>query len=70
MARSSHGPPSGNSDSATANRSRWNQHLIEVMSSTPLEGEVNLSTVATARTLACGEVFGGNEIIITLHPSR
>jgi serine phosphatase RsbU (regulator of sigma subunit) len=38
---------------------------MEVMSSTPLEGEVNLSTVATARTLACGEVFGGNEPVHT-----
>ena len=38
---------------------------MEVMSSTSLEGEVNLSAVAAARTLACGEVFGGNEPVHT-----
>ncbi len=36
------------------------------MSATPRDGEVNFAALATPRTLACGEVFGGNEPIHTV----
>lgn len=35
------------------------------MSVTPPEIEIDLTALATARTLACGEVFGGNEPVHT-----
>jgi serine phosphatase RsbU (regulator of sigma subunit) len=38
---------------------------MDGMNSTPLEGEVNLAAMTTSRTLACAEVFGGNEPIHT-----
>ena len=35
------------------------------MSVTPPESEIDLTALATPRTLACGEVFGGNEPVHT-----
>jgi sigma-B regulation protein RsbU (phosphoserine phosphatase) len=38
---------------------------MESMSATPPESEIDLTALTTARTLACGEVFGGNEPVHT-----
>jgi sigma-B regulation protein RsbU (phosphoserine phosphatase) len=38
---------------------------MKSMSATPSEMEIDLTALTTARTLACGEVFGGNEPIHT-----